>query len=109
MSGVHDIGGSSGFGPVTDHSKAEPTFHDPWEGRAFGGAVGLTNAGRYEWREFNSIFIEHISRAEQSGDSSTYYQRWLAALEELALKKGLVSVGELGRHAEQLAAEDDHH
>ena len=57
----------------------------------------------------NNIFIEHISRAEQSGDSSTYYQRWLAALEELALKKGLVSVGELGQHAEQLAAEDDHH
>jgi len=109
MSGVHDIGGSSGFGPVTDHSKAEPTFHEPWEGRAFGGAVGLTNAGRYECREFNSIFIEHISRAEQSGDSSTYYQRWLAALEELALKKGLVSAGELEQHAEQLAAEDDHH
>ena len=64
MDGVHDIGGSSGFGPVTDRSKAEPTFHDPWEGRAFGGAVGLTNAGRDEWREFNSIFIEHISRAE---------------------------------------------
>jgi len=103
MSGVHDIGGSSGFGPVTDHSKAEPTFHEPWEGRAFSVAVGLTNAGRYEWREFNSIFIEHISRAEQSGDSSAYYQRWLA------LKKGLVSVGELGQHAEQLAAEDDHH
>ncbi|MCH2500842.1 MAG: nitrile hydratase accessory protein [Dehalococcoidia bacterium] len=98
MNGVHDIGGSSGFGPVTDHSKAEPTFHDPWEGRAFGGAVGLTNAGRYEWREFNSIFIEHISRAEQSCDSSTFYQRWPAALEELAQKKGLVSIGELGQH-----------
>jgi len=109
MNGVHDIGGSSGFGPVTDHSKAEPTFHDPWEGRAFGGAVGLTNAGRYEWREFNSIFIEHFSRSEQSGYSSTYFQRWLTALEELALKKGLVSVGELEQRAEQLAAEDDHH
>ncbi|MQG72825.1 MAG: nitrile hydratase subunit beta [SAR202 cluster bacterium] len=75
MSGVHDIGGSSGFGPVTDHSKAEPTFHEPWEGRAFGGAVGLTNAGRYERREFSCIFIEHISRPEQSGDFSTYFQR----------------------------------
>jgi len=48
MNGVHDIGGSSGFGPVTDHSKAEPTFHEPWEGRAFSVSVGLTNADRYE-------------------------------------------------------------
>ena len=28
MNGVQDIGSSSGFGPVTDHSKAEPTFHE---------------------------------------------------------------------------------
>ena len=75
MNGVHDIGGASGVGPGTDHSKAEPTVHEPWEGRAFGCAVGLTNAGRDEWREFNSIFIEHISRPEQSGDFSTYFQR----------------------------------
>jgi len=109
MNGVHDIGGSSGFGPVTDHSKAEPTFNDPWEGRAFGGAVGLTNVGRYEWREFNSISIEHFSRAELSSDSSTYFQRWLTALEELALKKGLVSAGELEQRAKQLAAEDGRH
>jgi hypothetical protein len=30
MSGVHDIGGQAGFGPIKDHSKAEPTFHEPW-------------------------------------------------------------------------------
>jgi nitrile hydratase accessory protein len=69
----------------------------------------LTHAGRYQWREFNSVFIEHIARAEQSGDSSTYYQRWLAALEELALHKGFVSPQELDQRAQQLAAEDDHH
>ena len=102
---VTDISGDSAL----PRSNGELVFESPWEGRAFSVAVGLTNAGRYEWREFNSIFIEHISRAEQSDDSSTYYQRWLAALEELALKKGLVSAGELEQHAEQLAAEDDHH
>jgi len=64
MNGVHDIGGSSVFGPVTDHSKPEPAFHEPSEGCACGGAVGLTNGGRDEWREFNSIFVEHVSRAE---------------------------------------------
>ena len=90
-------------------SNGELVFESPWEGRAFGVAVALTNAGRYQWREFNKVFIEHIARAEQSGDSSTYYQRWLAALEELALKKRFVSAQELEQRAQQLAAEGDHH
>jgi nitrile hydratase accessory protein len=89
-------------------SNGELVFENPWEGRAFGVAVALTNAGRYESREFNRVFIEHITRAEQSGDPSTYYQRWLAALEELALKKGLVSAQELDQRAQQFAAEDRH-
>ena len=89
-------------------SNGELVFESPWEGRAFGVAVALTHARRYQWREFNRIFVEHIARAEQSGDSSTYYQRWLAALEELALAKGLVSAKELELRAQQLAGEDDH-
>tara|TARA_B100001964_G_scaffold38514_1_gene41878 strand:+ start:892 stop:1113 length:222 start_codon:yes stop_codon:yes gene_type:complete len=71
-------------------------------------AVALTHARRYEWHEFNRVFIEHISRAEESGDSSTYYQRWLAALEELALKKGFVSEQELADRAQVFADEDKH-
>ena len=89
-------------------SNGELVFESPWEGRAFGVAAALTHAGRYEWREFNSVFIEHIARAEQSGDSSTYYQRWLAALEELALEKGFVTGPELEQRAALLAAEDAH-
>ncbi len=89
-------------------SNGELIFENPWEGRAFGVAVALTHAGRYEWREFNSVFIEHISKAEQSGDSSTYYQRWLAALEELTLKKGFVSEQELAERAQVFADEDKH-
>ena len=102
---VTDMSGTSAL----PRSNGELVFESPWEGRAFGVAVALTHAGRYQWREFNSVFIEHITRAEQSGDSSTYYQRWLAALEELALKKGFVSAQELEKRAQQLAAEDDHH
>ena len=89
-------------------SNGELVFESPWEGRAFGVAVALTHAGRYRWREFNSVFIEHIARAERSGDGSTYYQRWLAALEEFALKKGFVSAEELEQRAVRLAAEDAH-
>ena len=90
-------------------SNGELVFESPWEGRAFGVAVALTHAGRYHWREFSSVFVKHISWAERSGDSSTYYQRWLAALEELALSKGLLTAEELEQRAQQLAAEDNHH
>ena len=89
-------------------SNGELIFESPWEGCAFGVAVALTHAGRYQWREFNSVFVEHIDQAERPGDSSTYYQRWLAALEELALAKGLVSADEPEQRAQQLAAEDGH-
>ena len=58
----------------------------PWEGREFGVAVTLPHAGRYQWRESNNVFIEHISWAEQTGNSSTFYQRRLAALGQLALQ-----------------------
>jgi len=44
-------------------SNGELVFENPWEGRAFGVAVALTHAGRYQWRKFNNLFIEHISRA----------------------------------------------
>lgn len=90
-------------------SNGEPVFKNPWEGRAFGVVVTLTHAGRYQWREFNNVFIEHISRAEQTGNSSTYYQRSLAALEQLALQKGFVSADELQELPTLLAADDNHH
>ena len=48
-------------------SNGELVFENPWEGRAFGVVVALTHAGRYQWRKFSNLFIEHISRAEQTG------------------------------------------
>ena len=90
-------------------SNGELVFESPWEGRAFGVAVALTHSGRYRWREFSSVFVKHISQAERSGELSTYYQRWLAALEELALSKGLLTAEDLEQRAQQLAAEDNHH
>ena len=90
-------------------SNDELIFKNPWEGQAFGVAVTLTHAGRYRWREFNNVFVEHISRAGKTGNSSTDYQRWLAALEQLALQKGFVSADELQDLSKLLAAEDNHH
>lgn len=93
----------------------ELVFDAEWEGRVFGMAVALNDQGRYPWREFRDELVERISEADAAADGSTYYERFLAAFERLALAKGLVSEAELNqRHGEYERGErsdfeeDDH-
>ena len=89
----------------------ELVFDSLWEGRTFGMAVTLSDKGVYPWRDFRSSLIGVISRYDEAGDTSTpYYERFLAALEHLAVDRGLVSLDELdalaGAYAEKRAAQD---
>ena len=34
MDGIHDLGGMQGFGPIVVEAD-EPTFHHPWQVKAF--------------------------------------------------------------------------
>ena len=90
----------------------ELVFEAPWESRAFGIAVALEAQGAYEWRAFRDELIDEIAHAESHGEVSTYYECWLEALEQLLLKKELLSPEELeARHAEYVAGlhdEDGH-
>ena len=60
----------------------ELVFATPWEARAFGLAVALQEHGVYEWREFSAALATEIARAEQAGNTSAYYERWLLGLEK---------------------------
>jgi nitrile hydratase accessory protein len=78
-------------------SSGELVFHDAWERRAFAIAVSLCEQGLYQWDEFRDHLIAEISAGEQaagldahSEDLPSYYQSWLAALEKLLAKKGLL-------------------
>ena len=73
----------------------ELVFDAPWEGRAFGIAVALRDAGFYEWSDFRDRLIAEVARAQEKLPSSTYYEQWLAALECLAVERGLVTPEEL--------------
>ena len=89
----------------------ELVFEAPWEGRAFGIAVALNESGLYQWPEFQSRLASKTAEAERSGEASTYYERWLAALERLAVSEGLVSQDELDLRTGEYASgerEDDH-
>ena len=82
-------------------SNGELVFEAPWEGRAFGLAVALNEQGMYQWREFQQLLIERIAEAERTNPNSTYYERWLAALETLLLERGVLTPEQLEQRTEE--------
>ncbi len=88
----------------------ELTFGAPWEGRVFGMALALRDNGLYAWDDFRARLVAEIAAAEEYGDSSDYYERWLASFERLLLETGTVTAGELdARTAEHAAGLFDEH
>ena len=71
-----------------------PVFAEPWEAQAFAMAVKLAEAGVFTWGEW----AETIGAELHEQPVRPYYESWLAALESLVERKGLMSPGE--RHAE---------
>ena len=88
----------------------ELVFAAPWEARAFGLAVALNERGMYEWRDFSQGLAMETASADRYGLLSSYYERWLATLEKLAIAKGLVTPEEIEARATEYAsgAHDDH-
>lgn len=91
MNGVHDLGGMQGFGPI-EREAHEPVFHDSWEGRvrammSTGIRLGLYNLDEFRWA------LERMEPAAYL--ASSYYEKWLAAIERLYIEKGIVAREEL--------------
>ena len=81
-------------------------FYRDWEKMAFGVALALSKQGYYEWEEFRQTLIETIHDWETTHDLDDpdwdYYQCWLAALEKLVVKSGVLAAGELETTLAQL-------
>jgi nitrile hydratase accessory protein len=73
----------------------ELVFTEPWQGRAFGMAVALSEEGAFTWEEFRQALIAQIAVAERSRGPFEYYEVWLATFERLLAAKGIVASGEL--------------
>lgn len=91
MNGPHDIGGRQGFGPVVAEPD-EPVFHADWERRVFA-------------LSFCSWFASGVA-VDQSRDvqarmpypryyGSSYYERWLYALERIMVERGVLDWDEI--------------
>ena len=94
----------------------ELVFAAPWEGRAFGMAVALTDGQRAAWETFRQRLIAEIAAAEEAGVADAqfaYYERWLAAFESFVLDAGLMTAEELdtrtNEYATGLRDDDDGH
>lgn len=85
---AHDIGGTPGFGAIDVAPQEEP-FHNEWEARVFALNRVLLGQGLYTLDEFRSA-IERMSPDAYRG--STYYERWLHAVETLLAEKGVLRV-----------------
>ena len=109
MDGSADRAIASMDGPAAlPRKNGELVFEAPWEGRAFGMAVALSEARRYDWEEFRQGLIAEIAATEGGGEGAAYYEQWLAALERLLVERGLVAPEEIeARAAEYAAGERD--
>jgi len=91
MNGVHDMGGMQDMGPVKPE-KNEPVFHEPWEGRVF-----ALNTVLGAWRKWNIDSSRHQRELIPPADylRMSYYEKWLTALMELLVNRGLITHPEL--------------
>jgi nitrile hydratase accessory protein len=92
----------------------ELVFEAPWESRAFSVAVALADAGQFEWEDFRSRLIATIGGGDRGAVPAewNYYERWMEALTDLLLDRGLLSAVEIEQRmvhtAHAQAHEHDH-
>jgi nitrile hydratase beta subunit len=90
VNGAHDLGGSQGFGPVPIE-RDEPVFHEEWERRVFGISFAL-------WGRIGSVDDFRYARERMHPEeylAASYYEKWLAAAERLAVERGVITTDEL--------------
>ena len=89
----------------------EIVFDAPWQSRAFGLAVGLSQAGVYPWDDFRESLIAAVGRWEAGGHPAEewdYWACWLEALETLLEARGLADDPEIDAAMERIAAIPEH-
>ncbi len=91
MNGIHDLGGMDNFGPVIAEEN-EPVFHDDWERTIFTLMIALLPAGYFNIDEIRRT-VETIPPAQYL--QARYYEKWLYALEMIALEKDILSKEEI--------------
>ncbi|MDP2409051.1 MAG: nitrile hydratase subunit beta [Pseudolabrys sp.] len=91
MNGVHDMGGMDGFGKVEPEPN-EPVFHAAWEGRVMAMVRAMGAQGAF------NIDASRFAREALPPEvylSSSYYKKWLLALERHLAALGMAGQDEV--------------
>ncbi len=89
--------------PLLPHDAEGPVFAEAWQAQAFAMAVELSRQGRFTWSEWAAALAAEIAAAKARGEpdlGDTYYDHWLAALENLVAAKELLSATDLAARKE---------
>ncbi len=76
-------------------SNGELVFAEPWQGRAFGLVMTLTERGVLSYDAFRSALVGRIAAEERSSGTSDYYRCWLSALEQVLTQGAVLDPAEL--------------
>jgi nitrile hydratase subunit beta len=102
VDGIHDMGGTQGWGTVTIDPH-EPVFHEPWEARAFAfGALSARLSGTNLDTMRHAIDRQHPYEYLVDG----YYGRWLGAVETMLVDTGVLAPGAVVARARRRRGED---
>jgi len=103
MSRIHDMGGRHGTGEIPDKNNTT-VFHAPWHARALAttlaaGALGAWNidASRHARERLKPRDYECFS----------YYEKWMAALANLLVERGVLTRNDLRRAADANSSPPD--
>ena len=95
MDGIHDLGGTQGFGAVR-HVPDARAFHADWEKRVNALYSLAVRLGVFNMDEYRHA-IERMEPRHYL--SASYYERTLTSLATLCVEKGLTTRDELERRA----------
>jgi len=87
-------------------ANGELVFDQPWQGRAFGLAMALTERGVVAYDAFRDHLIARIAawEADPPGDEPySYYAQWLQALEDVLAEQALIATADVVARAEAYA------
>lgn len=87
-------------------ANGELVFAEPWQGRAFGLAMALTERGVLSYDDFRDALIARIAAWEAdppAGQAYSYYTCWLLALEQVLDSQALVPTAEVEARAAAFA------
>lgn len=87
-------------------ANGELVFEQPWQGRAFGLAMVLTERGVVSYDAFRTRLITRIAAWEADppqGEPYSYYAHWLQALEDVLDAGSLVVTADVDARSEKFA------